>query len=240
MVTVATDMLREIRKEFKGGGGQFNVRLLGIRCSNFQGDEERTDASQMNIEKFLESKPPAVQSPPPAQSDDPMRLLPDSHEEQRFRSPAAAGTNRYAKKTPPPSKSTKRTLTPASLPTVTPAGSSKPIPCVATAATSTRDAGGAAETVTTEDERVHCPICQNALFSVSDNDGLNRHVDACLNGSMVRRAAQEESVTADANAVATTATAADRQNGRAAGPASSSLSPSSKRQRWSDFFGPRS
>jgi DNA polymerase kappa len=69
MVVMATDMLREIRKEFKGGDGQFNVRLLGIRCSNFQGDEERTDASQMNIEKFLESKPQAAQSPPPPRCD---------------------------------------------------------------------------------------------------------------------------------------------------------------------------
>jgi DNA polymerase kappa len=257
MVTVATDILREIRKEFKGGdgGGQFNVRLLGIRCSNFQGDEERTDASQMNIEKFLESKPQAVQSPP-ARCDDPLILLPDCPEEQSFRSPAAAGTNRYTKKTPPASKSTKRTLTPAAiLPTVTPAGTSEPIPCVATATAATTatattsDTDGAAETVSvTETETVtpvdellvHCPVCQSALFSASDNDGLNRHVDACLNGGMVRRAAQEESLTA-----AAAAAAAANENGRGrSGPSSSSssssLSPSSKRQRWSDFFGPRS
>jgi hypothetical protein len=245
MVVVATDMLREIRKEFKGGDGQFNVRLLGIRCSNFQDDEERTDASQMNIEKFLESKPQAVPSPP--RCDDPLSfsLLPeDSHGEQRSRSPAsaAAGMTRHAKKTPPASKSTIRRLTPAAaaaaaaaaLPTVSLVGSSKPIPGVATAAaaaTSCHELTGGTETETeTEhqvDDIVHCPVCQIALFSVSDNDALNRHVDACLNGSMVRRAAQEESLTAAAN---------DKDHGRA-GP---SLSPSSKRQRWSDFFGPRS
>lgn len=251
MGVVATDMLREIRKEFKGGdGGQFNVRLLGIRCSNFQGDEERSDASQMNIEKFLESKPPAVQSPL-ARCDDPMRLLQD-REEGRSRSPAATGTTRHAKKTPPASKSTISTLTPAALPTVTLAGSSKLIPeahDVATAATTQTkgddselagkaSASASQHETTQEDEKmVHCPVCQSALFSVSDNDALNRHVDACLNGSMVRRAAQEESVTAAANAA--TATAADRQNGRGRGHGPS-LSPSSKRQRWSEFFGPRS
>jgi hypothetical protein len=109
---LAVDMLREIRKKFKGGGGQsqFNVRLLGIRCSNFQDDDDRSGSNQMNIEKFLESEPPAVQSPPPRHPiiSASMSLLPD-HEDLDSQSPTAATTmttTRPAKKRPRDSKTT--------------------------------------------------------------------------------------------------------------------------------------
>jgi hypothetical protein len=189
----------------------------------------------MSIQKFLESKPQAVQSPPARYNiDNSLSVLSDSHEEQCSRSPAAAGTTlRHAMKSPPASS----TPTPAALPTRTLAGTSKPIPCVASAAATSCDDERESHETTQEDEAVteytQCPICQNALFSVSDNDALNRHVDACLNGSMVRRAAKEESLTA--------AAAAANENGHGRGRASGpSLSPSAKRQRWTDFFGPRS
>jgi DNA polymerase kappa len=227
MVALATDMLREIRKEFKGGGGQdkFNVRLLGIRCSNFQDDDDRSGSNQMNIEKFLESKPPAVQSPPP-RINNASSLLP-GHEDLNSRSPTAATTTtRPAKKQPGASKTTS-TLTSALSTTV---NSTKSTPKGATATSATTKSDATAETETTkQEEEVHCPICKNAWFCVSDNDGLNRHVDACLNGSMVRRAAQEESVTA--------AAAAAKENGN--GRRDSNSSGPSKRQRWTDFFGPR-
>ncbi|KAL7566714.1 hypothetical protein ACA910_017770 [Epithemia clementina (nom. ined.)] len=54
LVSHAAELLREIRSEVVDKR-QFSVRLLGIRCSNFRGDE---GAGQINIEKFLEAKQP--------------------------------------------------------------------------------------------------------------------------------------------------------------------------------------
>lgn len=52
MVKVATELVLELKKQHKGG--TFSVRLLGVRCSNFQGEDERADAAnQMNMDQFL-------------------------------------------------------------------------------------------------------------------------------------------------------------------------------------------
>jgi hypothetical protein len=91
--------------------------LLGIRCSNFQDDDDRSGSNQMNIEKFLESKPSAVQSPPPRHTINSasMSLLP-GREDLDSQSPTAATTTttttRPAKKQPRDSK-TASTLAPA-------------------------------------------------------------------------------------------------------------------------------
>lgn len=50
LVRVAAELVLELKRQHKGP--TFSVRLLGVRCSNFQGEEER-DANQMNIERFL-------------------------------------------------------------------------------------------------------------------------------------------------------------------------------------------
>jgi DNA polymerase kappa len=51
LVKLATELVLELKKQHSG---VFSVRLLGVRCSNFQGDEERADdANQMNMDQFL-------------------------------------------------------------------------------------------------------------------------------------------------------------------------------------------
>jgi hypothetical protein len=42
-----------------------------------------------------------------------------------------------------------------------------------------------------EVECVECPLCHRS-FLANDNSGLNRHIDACLNGSVIREAIKEE------------------------------------------------
>ena len=37
----------------------------------------------------------------------------------------------------------------------------------------------------------YCPICQVRLRQVHSNDGLNRHIDTCLNGSTVQQMVRE-------------------------------------------------
>ena len=49
LVKLAAELVLELKRQHKGS---FSVRLLGVRCSNFQGEEER-DVNQMNIEQFL-------------------------------------------------------------------------------------------------------------------------------------------------------------------------------------------
>jgi len=43
-----------------------------------------------------------------------------------------------------------------------------------------------------EQPQMSCPIC-NKSFNAEENDNLNRHLDTCLNSSLVREAVQEES-----------------------------------------------
>jgi DNA polymerase kappa len=51
LVKLATELVLELKKQHKG---TFSVRLLGVRCSNFQGDDERAeDVHQMNMDQFL-------------------------------------------------------------------------------------------------------------------------------------------------------------------------------------------
>ena len=60
LVAHATGILREIRDELTKTKTAFSVRLLGIRCSSFRGEE---DLGQINIDKFLEPKQTTPTSP---------------------------------------------------------------------------------------------------------------------------------------------------------------------------------
>jgi DNA polymerase kappa len=51
LAKLASEMLHDLKKEHKGTS--FSVRLLGVRCSNFQGEEQRLDSTQTSIQKFL-------------------------------------------------------------------------------------------------------------------------------------------------------------------------------------------
>jgi DNA polymerase kappa len=51
LVLISSELLKEVKQHFKGAS--FSVRLLGIRCSNFQGEQERSDTCQMNIKQYF-------------------------------------------------------------------------------------------------------------------------------------------------------------------------------------------
>jgi DNA polymerase kappa len=222
MVALVTDTLRDMRKDFKGG--QFNVRLLGVRCTNFQGDEERSDAHRMNIEKFLCSKhqadaaragprspPPRLSGPFPRETNQTKRIDPQLKIESFFcNKPEAAEGPRLsptakmttAVSTPRKHRSVSSPMLESSMDSATPIA-------VAAAPCAIPELPAAVPVETIAAAMVHCPVC-NRAFRETDNEALNQHVDACLNGSMVRQAVQES---------------AQEEQGRA------------KKQRLSDFFG---
>lgn len=51
LIKNATELLQDVRRQFKGG--VFSVRLLGIRCSSFQEEQERCESVHMNIKQYL-------------------------------------------------------------------------------------------------------------------------------------------------------------------------------------------
>jgi len=51
LVAIATELFHEVREKFDGP--VFSVRLLGVRCSNFQQKAERLEVERMSIKRFL-------------------------------------------------------------------------------------------------------------------------------------------------------------------------------------------
>jgi DNA polymerase kappa len=51
LVRISSELLREVRQHFQGT--VFSVRLLGVRCSNFQVEQERLGNDQMNIVRYF-------------------------------------------------------------------------------------------------------------------------------------------------------------------------------------------
>ena len=153
MVKLATELVLELKKQHKGS--TFSVRLLGIRCSNFQGDEERADVNQMNIEQFL------------------------CHEKKRA-SPVSALSSTLKKKNTQTTPESRSTSKPAQI-------ANEMLPVMAATA---RHA-----VAEPDQESVQCPMCGQPIRE-TDNDAINRHVDSCLNSTMVRQAIKEESAAA--------------------------------------------
>jgi DNA polymerase kappa len=164
LVRSATEMLRELRNEFKGN--QFSVRLLGIRCSNFRDDNEQKAGG--GIERFLQHK---VDSRTPNIADS----IPNCHEiNWRHQDDAYRAPGETTEILLPPLKGSDVEVVGSPLVLGTETGSTSvdvPTTPVHTAC-------------------IECPLCQKSFASV-DNDGLNRHIDQCLNGSMVRQAVRE-------------------------------------------------
>ena len=83
LVAIATELLHQVREKFRGP--VFSVRLLGVRCSNFQPDDERQTTHRMNIKKFFhDSKPKGVvraASPPVAAETQNVRHTSTHHSE---------------------------------------------------------------------------------------------------------------------------------------------------------------
>ena len=139
LVLHATELLREIRNTMKNAA-QFSVRLLGIRCSNFRGEE---NAGQVNIDQFLE----------------PRTVSPISG---RTREQGTAASTLDSKHTGEKNEK------------------------------GVHESGFAGQAQESPDiSFVYCPICQ-AGFPADKNFELNRHIDACLSGRVVRRVLREQ------------------------------------------------
>lgn len=179
MVKLAAELVMELKRLHKGS--TFSVRLLGVRCSNFQGEEERAaDENQMNIDQFLCKDRKRAASPTPASRDggeanqaskkrSPFRMMTTATRVPTANSPLNATTTVQS---PPPAAATLQDEEPSKV---------------------------------AEQQHQYCPLCSQAIPRANqDNDAVNRHVDACLNSSMLRQVIQEESVAASERASTTT------------------------------------
>lgn len=202
LVKIATELLHEIRqKQYQhnskanagGASTVFSVRLLGIRCSNFHGDDDDAAAAQqrqqMTMDQFFcdkafkapESSLNSGIPPPttPVQGDMTRQVHATSHE----------SISRLKRKNDDFNAFSPKTLSPHAV----------------TAQSNNREATRSISLATAISTRVlariKCPVCGKALTSadaeedVAVNDQLNRHVDQCLNGTMIRQALREESFT---------------------------------------------
>ena len=196
LLKVATELLVEIRqKEMasnnKGtsmGRALFSVRLLGIRCSNLVSDDERRSeaANQMKIDRFFQqSQPNTVDDGGPEEAGASDRAPPSKRLEGKMpQGNSGEIVNPYSPQRPTTEK--------AEPPRV--AGTS-----FDDESQLAKDDRGDAATSTTANpaesppmQSMECPVC-GVQMSAQDNDALNRHLDACLNGTMVRQAVREES-----------------------------------------------
>jgi len=167
MIPIVSKILSDLKKEHKGA---FNVRLLGIRCSNFK---EESDSRQKQLDVFLVKKP--ADRPPAPTAPDTVSLpkrsdVHDEDETNQTREQNLALSPYRQKIVGTSSSPVRRHI-------------SSPRPSAATAAVSLP-----------ADEAV-CPICSKAI--PGDNDNLNRHVDACLNAGTVAKLVGESNKEAD-------------------------------------------
>ena len=196
---VAAELMLEIRQKEMTSNSKgksvaralFSVRLLGIRCSNLVGDGERRCAAsnQRKIDRFFQNPPPTKKS-----EDDASATVLSKEAYQHAQTNA---TTKVAAKDVINPYSPKRPADKAALPTRD------------DAATAMKDGHDTSPTTTTTTNAVtstaspppaqsmECPVC-GVQVSVDDNDALNSHLDACLNGTIVRQAIREESARADA------------------------------------------
>ena len=216
LLKVALELLHEIRqketlhnssKEKSSSRSFFSVRLLGIRCSSLVVNGER----RSELPSPMTSERPELSSQMPserrAESSSQMRI-------DRFFSQSD-------KKSPTKNDAVSRTavLTTSQLSvkqalglTALEANCSNPYysPRRSMVASSTAglktmrsdasplDTTGLHHSADTSDKTMSpsaamCPIC-GVSVCFKDNDSLNRHIDSCLNASVVRQAIREESV----------------------------------------------
>lgn len=197
LVEVASQVFSEIRSQFNKNkaskeegentkGREFSVRLLGIRCSNLIEESSFRSLQAGRLDKFL--APPSTKDGYAKESKEEMTETPN----------ARAVVNHYTKKVSNSHADTASSLKKAP-PLVSPAQASLAAhQTAASTLTSINDAtkasqpeGNDCDDGQEEQELVSCPLC-NRTFSSRDNTGLNAHLDACLSGSTVRRAIQEE------------------------------------------------
>ena len=171
LVNIVLKLLREARSSYTSSrNNEFSVRLLGVRCSNFQ----LTKDNQMSLDRYYCGKFTS--------SDEAI----NKHPVGNNRAQTTTASNSHNPVIVNPYKtSPKRSI-----------GCISISPTVNTASTSTLPRSGN-ETITSKSAKiVSCPICGLSLQS-SDDTAINAHIDSCLNVSTVKQLAQEETMLAD-------------------------------------------
>jgi len=197
ILKVATELLHEIRqKEVKGkkeksvSQALFSVRLLGIRCSNLVGDDERRSesATQKTIDSFFQQPKTDVCDAQATISEASRRQL------------APAQPNSFDASSPLVNPYSPQKPSAAELKSPNNGAPSDEHKTPLDAKNESDTAFATATTESVIDDKaspptMECPVCGIEL-SIEDNGALNRHIDACLNGTMVRQAVREESARA--------------------------------------------
>lgn len=196
LLKVAVELLHEIRQKEMNSSSKgksvsralFSVRLLGIRCSNLVTDDERRSesANQMKIDRFFQQSKVSTSDG----IDTGTPLLKESSEnilENPAETTEVPCTSPYSPQQP--------TIGPkaASSKDIQPKHQQAPL---GTLVLDEETNASAIMLSPDQPATTDCPICGGQVCIV-DNNALNRHIDACLNGTMVRQAVREESARAE-------------------------------------------
>jgi len=198
LVDIVINLLKEAKREYESNGGgakgpktgnqSFSVRLLGVRCSNFQLEKD----NQSSLNRYRTAGHLDNENEPPG--------LPLSHPKKR--SPIVK--NPYI--SPKPVSSIEKNLGNESRSNTkqpnrslyTTSSQSVPRP-ESTNIPPTKISGAAQNTVY---KQIQCPICQKSFPTNQHNNNnnnaeINAHIDACLNATTVKQLAKEETKCAE-------------------------------------------
>eukprot|EP00550_Attheya_septentrionalis_P006807 CAMPEP_0198295986 /NCGR_PEP_ID=MMETSP1449-20131203/30383_1 /TAXON_ID=420275 /ORGANISM="Attheya septentrionalis, Strain CCMP2084" /LENGTH=217 /DNA_ID=CAMNT_0043996441 /DNA_START=184 /DNA_END=834 /DNA_ORIENTATION=+ len=196
MIVEMTEMLLNVKRQHKG---TFSVRLLGVRCSNFQGDEERSqDSGQMDISKFISTCSPIRASHNSLVHSTGTTKMTSRIEKKVDFAQKGAQTDAQVKNTDISSFFSKEKgwnkVEEFETAQVLDSGTNS------THALHSVDPGNVSSVPASRDsimanqsDSLVCPVC-NVKFVEYDNDQFNRHIDACLNSSMVRNLVRQECI----------------------------------------------
>jgi len=172
MIPIVSKILSDLKNEHKGA---FNVRLLGIRCSNFR---EESDSRQKQLDAFLVKKPakPTCMNIEPASTDvvalpkkmEGQEEIDEKQERNLIVSPYRKGS--VGKSSPLVRQNISSHTWRPSTPVI------------------------ASDEISSTVQTV-CPICSKTI--AGDNNDLNRHVDACLNAGTVAELVEQSNAEAD-------------------------------------------
>jgi DNA polymerase kappa len=175
MVQLAAEILRELKAERKGQS--FSIRLLGVRCSNFATEREKVLAASASTMKQTS-------------------LASMEQFSLTATTTTAANEQTAFDHLKQPAAQTKRNMKANKLPQANHLGNLfERIIVQRSSVANGIESSAAADTMAASPEPeafVPCPVCGTHL-SINDNERLNRHLDSCLNASVVRNAVREES-----------------------------------------------
>lgn len=203
LVTIASRVFAQLRSE-QGRVAPFSVRLLGIRCTNLKEESTCHTPQPMALNKFLTiTQSPFANENRVTESANSTRIVnrytniqPNFHTKNPERMPhlhqlstSKGGDDSEIKKSGRSGERNKRKDVASSC-----AKRNCTVPdvmasCIFKSGQNGKNQGNEE----TGGRHILCPLC-NCSFDYADNDGLNAHIDSCLNGATVRRIIAEEQV----------------------------------------------